>query len=210
MATTQIYYGLVSYGRKVVCDSTLTPGSYESLCQSALDTVEASSYRQSQQENIYKDRNSRFNVCIYSSLGLLYVCVVSRTFQRNLAFACLREVEEKFAEKGLNERAVSAKPYSLRRDFSAILLSVLSTWSSQDRLGRVERMRDEAQEVVTKTVQGATVCRTDKLRELTRQSESIKSNTAAFRRNKNEQRDTANADRTKNRCGFCCCFRSPH
>ena len=94
MSNTQICYGLITYG----CDSELVPGNYKSLCQSALDYV-------SKQRNVYKDKQRKLHVCVYNSLGLNYMAVVSKTFKEGQAFTSLTEVEKAFRDKGLHERA---------------------------------------------------------------------------------------------------------
>ena len=149
MSATRICYGLIAYRRKVLCDCVLVPGNYESLCQSALEYVEASSSRKSERELHFREDSKEFQVFIYNdAVGLHYVCVTSMTFQESLAFASLKEVEKQFKQERLHERVEMASPYSQSNSFAGSLHSVLSDCSRRDLLCKSEKVRDEAKSLV--------------------------------------------------------------
>ena len=134
----KIYYGLVAYGKMVLCDSSPDKnlrGSFEFLCQTALESVQTRSRKGTQQEYHF-NRDIDYSVFVYRSLELCYLCVVSKSFKRSLALACLRAVEEKFRECGLEGRAGYAGHYSMRSNFSSSLTAILTEFSSQDALAR--------------------------------------------------------------------------
>jgi len=108
-----------------LCDNYLQPGSYDSLCQTALDHVEMCRRRHSKKKNTYKDQQRKLRVFIFSSQGLDYVAVCSFTARKSRIFEGLALVEEAFQKKGLSERANCSTPYSLRHEFSADLKAIL-------------------------------------------------------------------------------------
>ena len=120
-----VYYALVSYGRMVLCDSCFYPGSYDSLCQTALDHMEMCRRRRSKKKNTYKDQQRKLRVFVFSSQGLDYVAVCSLAAKKSRVFEGLARVEEAFQNKGLSERAYCSTPYALRHDFSEELKSIL-------------------------------------------------------------------------------------
>lgn len=159
MNVTKIYYGLVSRERIVLCDSDVAscsdkrpPGGYESLCQLALEHVESTSRKRSKQEYVHREGTGNLWTYVYRSMELCYVCVAANSFTKKLAFACLREVEKQFRDCDLKGKATVAGLPSLQSRFSSTLHSILSEYSSQDKLGKVEKARDAVVVVVRNTV----------------------------------------------------------
>ena len=193
--STQIYYGLVSFGKIVLCDSELVPGSYEPLCQSALDD---DSSKESEEGSIREYMKSRFCIYVYSSKGLHYVCVTSMTFKRSLIVNCLSEVEERFRKQGLDSRAKEATPYSLRSSFSSSLHSILSKHSSQDHLSRVEQMVDETRGIIAGKVVKAVEQRASNVCDMEERTSALHLSGIHFNPNM--------PDHIHRKRSFCCCY----
>lgn len=120
-----ILYGLLCHGRVALCDCYLVKGNYDSLCQSALDHIEASPIRRAKKKNRYKDKEMKLRVCVYSSEDIHYMAVDCKAIKKAQVYALLIRVEELFHKKGLHNLVPSATPYSLLNDFRADLRSVL-------------------------------------------------------------------------------------
>lgn len=192
---TQILYGLVSYDSIVLCDCTVVPGNYQLACQSALNKVAEQGKNPSTEEYIEYDEGE-WRIHVYNSQRLHYLCVTSLAFKNSLVPHCLQEVEEEFSARDLHQRAQGAKPYSLRNKFSDTLLSVLSRWSSQDALHRVEKQKSDVEDVIRGAIDKV-ANRGDTLDSLQDRNDRLVSTSQGFRKTKSS---------SKSCC--CCCFRS--
>ena len=192
---TKIYYGLVAYGKMVLCDSSPDKnlrGSFEFLCQTALESVQTRSRKGTQQEYHF-NRDKDYSVFVYRSLELCYLCVVSKSFKWSLALACLRAVEEKFRECGLEGRAGYAGPYSMRSNFSSYFTAILTEFSSQDELARVEKEVGIHYDTVHK-----------KIDQVVQQGELLRSVDTNIPLRRDVRKKMSCKDRLR-RCFCCCC-----
>lgn len=173
MAT--IRYGLLSRGTTVLCDCKLVEGNYESLCQSVLEYVCSD-----RSKTKYSYETDEHLVQVYSSQQLYYVCVTALVFDRNVAFNCLFELERQLLAEGLKERAQVALPYTLRSNFSRIMGSTLSRYSSSDTLCRLEDRVDEVTDIMRDNIRKV-VDRGDTLNDLQDRSEALAFSSQDFR-----------------------------
>ncbi len=181
--SSQILYGLVCYGRVVLCDCYLVSGSFESLCQSALDYVEASRTKRAKKKTSYKDKQRNVRVCVYRSQGMNYMAVGHKSYKKTLIYSSLVRVEKAFLESGLHKLVKTATPYSMRYEFRADLRSILSEEEaapgrdSGDKKG--SRVADGALGKVHE-VKKAVALRGNKLNQVEKHSEDLWSGAAEY------------------------------
>lgn len=173
-------YALISRGKIVLCDHRLTAaGSFESICQSVLENVSRGGIC----ENAKVSFDNGKHVChTYINRNLVYVCVTESVFDKNVAFNCLFELEEKLLSMGLMEGAQTAGPFALRRSFSETMAAILSRYSSRDVLGRMELQVEEVTGVMRQNIDKV-VHRGENLDNLTERSDLLAHASTDFRQN---------------------------
>lgn len=173
---SKIRCGLISRNKTVLCDCNLDGGSYESICQSALEDACSDS---SESRHSY-DYGEEISIHVYTSRDLCYLCVTNRIFERNVAFDCLLTLERELQNTGLQERALLARPYALRSKFNPSMMSILTRYSSGDKLGRLEDRVVEVTDVMKDNIMRASD-RGDTLDDLQSRSESLAFSSRDFR-----------------------------
>ena len=126
-AAMPIYYALLARRRVVLCDYADVSGNFESLSQAVLERLPATDTKISYESGTYLFH------CVVSQ-GLSFICVTEATFDRNVAYAYLFELQRQLASARLEQRAAIAGPYALRRDFSGVVESLMHRYSSSDHL----------------------------------------------------------------------------
>lgn len=144
-----ISYALISRGKIVLCDHRLTEGNFESILQSVLESVSKDGICENAKVSF---DNGRYVCHTYINRNLVYVCVTESVFDKNVAFNCLFELEEKLLSMGLMEGAQTAGPFALRRSFSETMAVILSRYSSRDVLGRMELQVEEVTGVMRQNI----------------------------------------------------------
>lgn len=172
-----ICYGLIARHKIVLCDQRLTEGNFESVSQSVLHNVMSKNLG----AKVSFD-SGKHVYHTYVNHNLVYVCVTESLFDKNVAFKCLFELEQKLHSMGLAEVAQAAGPYALRRSFSETMASVLAEYSSNDILGRMESQVEEVAGVMRQNIDKV-VQRGENLDNLTERSDLLAHASTDFRQN---------------------------
>lgn len=177
-ANVAIHYALISREKLVLCDHRLSDVDthFESTWERVLENV----LRSKDINDKFSFDSGRYTYHAYISGNLVYLCVSEAMFDRNLAFNCLFELERQLTLAGLKERAQSAGPFALRSCFSSTMASVLSQYSSSDRLGKLESKVEEVTGVMRQNIDKV-VQRGDALDNLTERSDLLAHSTTDFR-----------------------------
>ena len=122
-----IYYALLARRSVVLCDHADVSGNFESLAQAVLERLPTADTKISYESGTYLFH------CVVSD-GLSFICVTEATFDRNVAYGYLFELQRQLVSSRLESRAAIAGPYALRREFSSVLESFMHRYSSSDHL----------------------------------------------------------------------------
>ena len=171
-----ICYGLVARHKIVLCDRRLNEGNFESICPSVLHNIMSKNLG----DKVSFD-SGKYVYHTYVSHNLVYLCVTESFFDKNIAFNCLFELEQKLHSMGLVEVAQTAGPYALR-SFSETMLLVLAQYSSNDVLGRMESQVEEVAGVMRQNIDKV-VQRGENLDNLTERSDLLAHASTDFRQN---------------------------
>ena len=141
----KIYYALVARERVILCDGGQT--GFEQSSQEVLEGLP-------QSVSMKSYAVSRHVYHIMVSDGLRYLCVADRVFDRQIAFAFLREMEHQLISTGLKERANYIGPYGLRHEFgSHRIVPLLEQYSSHDRISRLQDKVSEVTDIMTDNIE---------------------------------------------------------
>lgn len=146
--SVDLCYALISRDHVVLCDHSLAEGNFVVTSQEVLENV----LRRKGVDNKFSYDHGEYTYHAYLSDGFVYVCACNSMFDRNVAFNCLFDLEHQLASAGLKERARSAGPYALRTCFSPTIASVLTKYSSSDRLGILECKVDKVSGVMKQNI----------------------------------------------------------
>ena len=170
-----ICYALISRSKTVLCDYNFTDNQFESSCLTVLDNVTLDSCKDK-----FSYDTGEYLFHAYVSSSLIFLCVTEITFDRNVAFNCLFELERQLILTGLKERAEIAGPYALRSPFSATMASVMSQHSSNDALRQLESKVEDVTGIMRKNIDKA-IHRGETLNDLNERSEYLADSSTEFR-----------------------------
>ena len=166
-----LYYALVARQRVILCDGG-KPG-FEESAQSVVDGLQPSVTLIS-----YESISHVFHIMV--SEGLTYVCVADKVFDRQIAFAFLRELERQLQETGLKEKSMYVGPYALRQEFSSVINTQLKRYTSGDKLSHLQGRVTEVTGIMTENIEKV-VQRGEALDDLTDRSELLAHSSTDFR-----------------------------
>ncbi len=169
-------YALLCCGKIVLCDHRVNDGiKFESICQRVLDSLPTGGSN----GKLSFDIDSY--IChVYIKGDLVYMCVTGGLFDKNVAFNCLFELEQKLLSSGLQEISRTVRPYGLRASFSDTMAAVVSKYSSRDVLGRMESHVEEVTGVMRQNIDKV-YKRGDNLDHLTERSDHLAHASTNFR-----------------------------
>ena len=157
-ASSGIYYSLLARERVVLCD-----GGQEGFEKSSQDVLENT--KPSVNMISYESNSHVYHILVSGQLR--YVCVTDKVFDRQVAFAFLKELERQLVSTGLQERAEYVGPYALRQGFGSVMNAQLRKYSScGDQLSRLQDRVNDLTGVMTKNIEEV-VCRGENMEDLT-------------------------------------------
>lgn len=139
-----IYYSLLARGRVVLCDAGQE--GFEKSSQDVLENIKPSVNMIS-----YESNSHVYHILVSGKLE--YVCVTDKVFDRQVAFAFLKELERQLVSTGLQERADYVGPYALRQDFGSVMNTQLRKYSSGDQLNHLQDRVSEVTGVMTENIE---------------------------------------------------------
>lgn len=172
-AAMPIYYALLARRRVVLCDYADVSGNFESLSQAVLERLPTTDTKISYESGTYLFH------CVVSQ-GLSFICVTEATFDRNVAYAYLFELQRQLASARLEQRAAIAGPYALRRDFSGVVESLMHRYSSSDHLTSLQTQVDDVKGIMTENIEKV-IRRGEALEDIQERSDSLLLSSAQFR-----------------------------
>lgn len=178
MSSSGIYYSLVARERVILCDSGRE--GFEHSSQSVLEGLQPT-------ENMISYESSSHVYHIMVSDGLRYVCVTDKTFDRQIAFSFLKELERQLHVTGLRDRANDVGPYALRQEFGSTMNTQLKKYSSGDQLTQLQDRVSEVTGIMTENIEKV-MRRGDALEDLTDRSTLLAHSSTDFRHSSNKLR----------------------
>ena len=166
-----VYYALIARQRVILCD-----GGQEGFEQSAQAVVEG--LQSSVTMISYESKSHVFHIKV--SDGLTYVCVADKIFDRQIAFAFLKELERQLEATGLKEKASYVGPYALRQEFGSVIATQLRHYSSGDQLSHLQGRVTEVTGIMTENIEKV-IHRGDLLEDLTDRSALLAGSSTEFR-----------------------------
>ncbi|XP_065181587.1 uncharacterized protein LOC135812190 [Sycon ciliatum] len=137
-----LIYALVCRGTTVLCDFTDMTGNFETITISMLGRLSKNT------EKRVTFHAGEYNYHVINSDGLSYIVMANKNLQDKYAFAYLRDIRTRFAQGPLVERAITAKSYELRRDFTHVLGSQMEFHREEmNRPNRLEELSSQVEEV---------------------------------------------------------------
>ena len=171
MANSGIYYALLARERVVLCDGGRE--GFEKSSQAVLENVKP-------EVNMISYESNNYIYHVMLSGGLRYVCVTDRVFDRQVAFAFLKELESQLISTGLQERAGYVGPYALRQEFGSVMNTQLRKYSSGDQLNHLQDRVSEVTGVMTDNIEKV-MRRGEALEDLTDRSTLLADSSTDFR-----------------------------
>lgn len=171
MANSGIYYALLARERVVLCDCGQE--GFEKSSQAVLENLKPEVNMISYESNSYV-----FHVMLSGELR--YVCVTDKVFDRQVAFAFLKELESQLISTGLQERAGYVGPYALRQEFGSMMNTQLRKYSSGDQLNHLQDRVSEVTGVMTDNIEKV-MRRGEALEDLTDRSTLLAHSSTDFR-----------------------------
>ena len=159
----------------VLCDGGQQGSGFEKSSQDVLETLKPAVNTIS-----YESESSVYTYHVMVSGKLRYVCVTDKVFDRQIAFAFLRELEQQLISTGLQERANYVGPYALRQEFGSVMNTQLRRYSSGDQLNHLQDRVSEVTDVMTENI-AKVVSRGEKLDDLTDRSALLAESSTDFR-----------------------------
>ena len=177
-ANSGIYYSLLARERVILCD--VGRDGFEKPSQDVLESLDPAVNTIS-----YESGDIAYHVLVSGELR--YVCVTDKVFDRQVAFAFLRELEQQLHSTGLRERAGYVGPYALRQEFGSVMNTQLRKYSSGDQLNHLQDRVSEVRGVMTENI-AKVVSRGEGLDDLTDRSALLADNSTIFRHSSNKLR----------------------
>jgi len=175
-----LFYACVAKDSSVLADThDNVEGNFEVAVQQLLDRTDSSKYSR----HTYNLTTYSFHVVCKDTITFL--AISDQEFARRIAFAFLEKVQDKFLGGPLAQRAVTAKPYELRRDFSPVLSSALKEFNKTRDVDGLSDMRADVEEVkgiMSKNIE-TIIERGDNLHNLQKKTSDLEHGTNRFHRN---------------------------
>ena len=171
MANSGIHYALLARERVVLCDGGRE--GFEKSSQAVLENVKP-------EVNMISYESNNYIYHVMLSGELRYVCVTDRVFDRQVAFAFLKELESQLISTGLQERAGYVGPYALRQEFGSVMNTQLRKYSSGDHLNHLQDRVSEVTGVMTDNIEKV-MRRGEALEDLTDRSSLLADSSTDFR-----------------------------
>ena len=174
-----LLYALIARGSTVLCDYTNKTGNFETITVGMLGRLSEPgptakvSYKAGQ-----------FTYHVICEDGLAYLVLADGSFPAEQAYKYLSDVRRRFTQGPLVERAITAKAYELRRDFSHVLGSRLEYFSEErpDRLHELTSQVDEVKGIMVKNIERV-LERGEKLDILVNKTEELDRSASTFKKN---------------------------
>ncbi|GBM52523.1 Vesicle-associated membrane protein 714 [Araneus ventricosus] len=148
--TSGIVYAAVAKANAVLVSNQRLAGDFETDVNSFLP-------------NIPVERNTKscfvsgiFTYHILVEDLLIYICAAETDFGKNVPFAFLREIKNKFTSGSLAIRALTASEHEFDRDFSYVLKDQMIKFSTDapvDGIGRVKKQVEEVMTVMSNNIE---------------------------------------------------------
>lgn len=170
-SSSGLHYALIARQRVILAD-----GGQESFLESAQSVVEG--LQPSVNVISYESKSHVYHIKV--SNGLTYVCVADKIFDRQIAFAFLKELERQLQATGLREKANYVGPYALRQEFGSVINTQLRHYSSGDQLSLMQGRVTEVTGVMTENIEKV-MRRGEALEDLTDRSALLAGSSTEFR-----------------------------
>jgi len=140
-----IIYSVVARGSVVLAEYSITSGNFTTIATRILGKIPLNDNKMS-----YVADRHIFHYIVED--GLTYLCMADEEFGRRLPFAFLEDIKNRF-KATYAERGKTALAYGMNADFSRVLQNQMDYYSNNPNADRINRVRNEIDEVKTVMVQ---------------------------------------------------------
>ena len=124
----------------MLCDYTDKTGNFETITVGMLDRLSSAANGPK-----VSFQAGEYTYHTVNEDGLTYLVLCEKAFPSRQAYKFLTDVRRRFTQGPLVERAITAKAYELRRDFSHVLGSQMEYFSDDAKSNRLQEMSSQVE-----------------------------------------------------------------
>lgn len=140
-----IIYSVVARASVVLAEYSITSGNFTTIATRILGKIPLNDNKMS-----YVADRHIFHYIVED--GITYLCMADEEFGRRLPFAFLEDIKNRFRAT-YAERGKTALAYGMNADFSRVLQNQMDYYSNNPNADRINRVRNEIDEVKSVMVQ---------------------------------------------------------